>query len=576
MEQVKGTGKGKLGYKYAVIVLLVMAGVIGGMYGIGTWNTAQDVTGVPGYLSVDVGVNPRSELAVSVMEDTPGVHYQYLKGDAQIDLGNSPTQLNPVGVLSKWDGAAVLSVSLVSDAIAKPASLDLATLAPKGAQVLSAAYDADTGINMYLLPNDAESGGGLEYEIVLDRQPTNSTIVLNLASDNLSFAYQPPMTEDYDTFVNMYGIEGLTVTDTTVTQNGEVMAYRPENVVGSYALFNTETREKFGQIYRPQLVDAKGDRAWAEQSITGDKLYIAMPQGFLDNASYPVIVDPSFGMNVGGTTYATVNANTITTSGLPFYMPGGWTGAPGGSGYAWWLYNNMGGTNHFGMAIYDSSLNLVVASTGYGLGASSPGYSATGYDGNLTLAAGSYYIAFNLMNSGAVYYDNWASSVYKYQAYSFGSWPATLSLSNSASDWQWSGVIFYGTSSTIYADGPTSYDFGRLAQSGSRATGLSYFTLQNSSGATITVSIKGTNVSTGSHTWTLSGAGTPGSDIYALRSGVSGGSYNHTVTTTNTTAWTGQITGSGKYWGLTLFAPTTYTLDTGVFVGTVTLTTAAE
>ena len=563
--------------RYVVLGLLLAIALIAGVCTIGFWDTGQDVTGIPGYLSVDVGVNPRSELAVPIMEDTPGTHYQYIEGDAQIDIGNSPSQFNPIGTLSKWDGTAVLSVSLAHSAIPEPVPPNPVSLAPRGTQVVSAAYDSNTGINMYLLPEDSDTGGGLEYEIVLDRQPTNSTIVLNLASDNLSFAYQPPMTEDYDTFVNMYGSEGLTVTDTTVTKNGEVLAYRPENVVGSYALFNTTTREKFGQIYRPQLVDAKGDRAWAEQSITGDKLYIAMPQDFLETASYPVIVDPSFGMNVSGTTFATVNANTITTSGLPFYMPGGWTGAPGGAGFGWWLYNNMGGTNHFGMAIYNSSLNLVVACTGFGLGASSPGYSPTGYDGNITLAAGSYYIAFNLMNSGAVYYDNWASSVYKYQAYSFGSWPATLSLSNSTSDWQWSGIILYGTSpSTIYTGGPTSYDFGRLAQSGSKATGLTYFALLNSSGATITVGIKGTNLTTGGHTWTLSGAGTPGSDIYALKSGVSGGSYNHTVTTANTTAWTGQTTNSTKSWGMTLFAPTTYTLDTGVFVGTVTLTTAAE
>jgi len=559
--------------RYVVLGLLLAIALIAGVCTIGFWDTGQDVTGIPGYLSVDVGVNPRSELAVPIMEDTPGTHYQYIEGDAQIDIGNSPSQFNPIGTLSKWDGTAVLSVSLAHSAIPEPVPPNPVSLAPRGTQVVSAAYDSNTGINMYLLPEDSDTGGGLEYEIVLDRQPTNSTIVLNLASDNLSFAYQPPMTEDYDTFVNMYGSEGLTVTDTTVTKNGEVLAYRPENVVGSYALFNTTTREKFGQIYRPQLVDADGNRAWASQTIdegTG-KMYLNMPQDFLDNAAYPIIVDPTFGHRVQGTTWATVPANQITLSGLPYYYSG-----TNDVCSIFWIYQNLGGTNHFRMALYNSSLGLMGASD-EGIGTSGASYSSCLAVSTINLTNGSsYYIAFNVSTSGPIYYDSWASAVYRYQSYSYGSWPATLSLSSSTSNWQWGVSAGYTTTATIYSTFSSSFDFGQVAQSGSKATGLSYFAVYNNSGATITVSIKATDLTTGSHTWALNVGGNPGTDEYALKSGILGGSYNHTVTKTNTTAWTGQTTNSTKYWGMTLFAPTTYTLDTGVFVGTVTLTTAAE
>jgi hypothetical protein len=68
-------------------------------------------------------------------------------------------------------------------------------------------------------------------------------------------------------------------------------------------------------------------------------------------------------------------------------------------------------------------------------------------------------------------------------------------------------------------DSPLSYDFGALAESATKATGLDYFTITNNSGFAVDVTISGTDM-IGGNSWVLADDGIVGEMIYALKAGL--------------------------------------------------------
>jgi hypothetical protein len=80
-------------------------------------------------------------------------------------------------------------------------------------------------------------------------------------------------------------------------------------LAGSYAVYKKETLAgegtgKLCHIHRPEIIDARGRRVWGDLSIAGDTLCISIPEGWLSEARYPVIVDPVVGT-------ATVGSQTL-------------------------------------------------------------------------------------------------------------------------------------------------------------------------------------------------------------------------------------------------------------------------
>ncbi len=149
--------------------------------------------------------------------------------------------------------------------------------------------------------------GGLELEFVLSAKPSYNTLTIPLAFENVVFHYQPPLTEEYLK-------EDCEVWTETYVKTRLEERRRPENVVGSYAVYHTSKRNnecktgKICHIFRPKLVDTDGREAWAEFNRDADKtgiLTITLPQEFLDSARYPVVIDPTFG-------YTSVGASSWT------------------------------------------------------------------------------------------------------------------------------------------------------------------------------------------------------------------------------------------------------------------------
>jgi hypothetical protein len=131
-----------------------------------------------------------------------------------------------------------------------------------------------------------------KYIWYLNEKPKSNVVSFEIETDGLDFFYQPELTqEEID--------EG---------------AYRPENVVGSYAVYHQtkgglndkDSKDyKVGKafhIYRPKLIDAEGKETWGILKIENGIYLVEIPQEFLDKAVYPIKSNDTFGYESDGGT----------------------------------------------------------------------------------------------------------------------------------------------------------------------------------------------------------------------------------------------------------------------------------
>lgn len=94
----------------------------------------------------------------------------------------------------------------------------------------------------------------------------------------------------------------------------------PENVIGSYAVYHKEKRDnqygtgKLYQIYRPLIHDADGNETWGALSYDDGRLSVTAPPDFLDEATYPVTVDPTFGYTSAGASFINLLSGELVGS----------------------------------------------------------------------------------------------------------------------------------------------------------------------------------------------------------------------------------------------------------------------
>ena len=161
--------------------------------------------------------------------------------------------------------------------------------------------------------NESSPKGGFEFEIILKEKPDINVLEFSLNDKNIEYYYQPPLNEELNLSEYDY------VNETSAVKDNHVLVYRPPNVVGSYAVYynkagdytklggkNYKTGKAF-HIYRPKIIDSKGNWTWGTLHIENGILTIEIPQTFLDNATYPVTVDPTFGYETAGGSSVSVN-----------------------------------------------------------------------------------------------------------------------------------------------------------------------------------------------------------------------------------------------------------------------------
>jgi hypothetical protein len=122
-----------------------------------------------------------------------------------------------------------------------------------------------------------------EYDCILEREPESNIITLFIeGAEKYDFFRQPDFVPD--PFLK-----------------GSYAVYKKETLIG-------EGTGKLCHIHRPEIIDAQGRRCWGDLSIVGNVLRITIPEQWLGEAAYPVIVDPT----VGTSTVGSINPQQYT------------------------------------------------------------------------------------------------------------------------------------------------------------------------------------------------------------------------------------------------------------------------
>ena len=200
-----------------------------------------------------------------------------------------------------------------------------------------------------------ESENYTEIDIILSKPPKENVFHYPVTTKNVEFYYQPPYTEF--TPEKDWGF----VNETHVyDERGNLIHYRPENVVGSYAVYGPYKYNQYGtgkiaHIYRPKVIDALGSWIWGELNYADGSLTVTVDRKWLDKAKYPVRIDPNFGYEGEGESQYHNSPNDML--GSLFTSPAGSNKISSLTAY---LNNSVAGSVNFkGTVVLHSTLNIV-------------------------------------------------------------------------------------------------------------------------------------------------------------------------------------------------------------------------
>jgi len=134
-----------------------------------------------------------------------------------------------------------------------------------------------------------------EYDCVLEREPESNIISLRMeGAEKFDFLRQPDFLKE-------------------------------PLLAGSYAIYKKETligegTGKLCHIHRPEIIDARGRRCWGDLSIIGNELQMTIPEWWLGEAKYPVVVDPTIGTTTVGSQYIYWNEDSEIYEALMFEL----------------------------------------------------------------------------------------------------------------------------------------------------------------------------------------------------------------------------------------------------------------
>jgi hypothetical protein len=261
---------------------------------------AATVTG--GVASVDQAINPYLEETATyklelTSEVTQGERVEINKDKAQMDL-------------VFWNDEERISITPQIPSSA-PSAINNDFNVKAKRPLLSKRMEYKSGdVTAFIEPREG-TNNEFDIDFTLHAKPNTNVFEYKIeGADEFDFFYQPALTqEEMD--------EG---------------ASRPEHVVGSYAVYHrTKGHHRVGDtnyatgkafhIYRPKAIDAHGDAVWAELSYQSGTLAVTVPQKFLDDATYPVTVDPTFNQTTVGATQFNVPGLNNMIALASVYLP---------------------------------------------------------------------------------------------------------------------------------------------------------------------------------------------------------------------------------------------------------------
>jgi hypothetical protein len=191
-----------------------------------------------------------------------GVRFLQSGGDFPmvVELG----ERQPVWGLSRWEGAGIRFV---------PSDDEGFVLRGDGRHGTSGSlrYEGRKRSHRFTILRD----GAFEYDCILNKEPESNVITLLMeGADGFDFFRQPDFVKD-------------------PVLAGSYAVYKKETLVG-------EGTGKLCHIHRPKIIDNRGQWVWGDLSVRENKLCITIPEVWLSEARYPVIVDPVIGTTTIG------------------------------------------------------------------------------------------------------------------------------------------------------------------------------------------------------------------------------------------------------------------------------------
>ena len=198
-----------------------------------------------------------------------------------------------------------------------------------------------------------EREDGMVWDMIFDSKPKTNVFYQKIETEGLVFTYQPELTQ------------------------GEIDdgSYRPDSVVGSYAVYHTSKRHNYTVMedWKPvQYAYLAGKAFHVYPGYTWDANYdsvkniilidtvsnifsVEVDQKFLDNAVYPVTVDPQIGnTDVGGSDKACCS---YRSRGIDITM------TEGGTVDSIVVYLNPGSSDELGGTVYNSDNSTLLDSS---------------------------------------------------------------------------------------------------------------------------------------------------------------------------------------------------------------------
>ena len=338
------------------------------------------------------------------------------KNQVQTEVGEAGSaEFTPDLTISKWNGEASFTV--------KPDAAKASQLELNGEQI-----GYKTGRKDYVYYDDptASENGGYEFKIVLNQKPETNTFSETIDSTGVDFYPQLPLDEEPQR-------PGVTCTATECKDStGRVVMQRPEDAVDSIAVYATGKSGDFtamggmnymagkvAQIKRVKAIDATGNWAYCKQTIANGIWTKTCPQDFLDHATYPVVIDPTFGYGGAGSSQATF-----------LYIHYGFgTGAAGSVSKITAVVDATSGqTQQAALYVVSTLAKLALTSTVTGVNHTKASQDFT-FSSPPGISAINYYIGL-WGNGGNLYADSGSSTGNKdsSSSYAWPNWPATTNL----------------------------------------------------------------------------------------------------------------------------------------------------
>ena len=365
---------------------------------------AVAILGAGGVVVADERINPYTDLQT---------HYE-LDIKAEIEQGERVeiSKDEPRMTLKGWNDEYAISIEPIFKGGVKPTG---------NRPLLSDRVQYKSGdVTAFIEP---KSDTDFDIDFTLDVKPDTNVFEYKIeGAEEFDFFYQPELTAEEIA-------EGASM---------------PDNVVGSYAVYHkTKVNNctncghalyatgKVMHIYRPKAIDANGAETWAELSYENGVLSVTVPQKFLDEAVFPVRVDPTFGYTSAGAT----SQNSGSTSDL-YDGTHSRLGAAGTvdsiSFYA--KVASAGSVNFKGALYLVSDASLVSSGTEVSVNSTTPQWwISTGP--SVSITAQNYYIVYGADNTAQAvltYYDTEASSNRPSDTFTYSTFPATARLISSA------------------------------------------------------------------------------------------------------------------------------------------------